>query len=137
MEVDGQPSRLVRVQNLRPRRRVVIAVVNVSMYFSVTAVADSSSDGGSGGGGDGTAAGAGYSGDGGNLGFRGWGQELGPVGVADGVELFDVAAGESLTLRVTPRLDKLRSGEGLALLANEQSLEVKWGSRWPGGAFDM
>lgn len=141
VEVDGEPSRLVTVRNLRPRRRVVVAVVNVSMYFSVTPVptrclgaapedpADADADAatvdasavfprrdhsGGGGGGGGT-----------TLGFRGWGQGLGASGAAGGIELFDVPAGESLTLRVTPRLDKLRSGTGLALLANEQSLEVR------------
>lgn len=123
VEVDGQPSRLVTVKNLRPRRRVVIAVVNVSMYFSVTAVNESSEDDGGGGGGSG---GGGVGGD--LVGFRGWGQGLGAVGVGGGIELFDVPAGETLTLRVTPRLDKLRSGEGLALLANEQSLEVRRGN---------
>ena len=142
VEVDGQPSRLVTVRNLRPRRRVVMAVVNVSMYFSVTPVVTGSGSAASeeqeatvaaaavaerasavggatfrGRGGD----------DGGTLGFRGWGQGLGAVGAAGGIELFDVPAGESLTLRVTPRLDKLRSGTGLALLANEQSLEVGFG----------
>ncbi|CAM9530125.1 unnamed protein product, partial [Ectocarpus sp. 8 AP-2014] len=141
VEVDGEPSRLVTVRNLRPRRRVVVAVVNVSMYFSVTPVPTRCLGAGSedpaavaaaaaaaatddaaavfprrdhsgGGGGGGT-----------TLGFRGWGQGLGAAGVAGGIELFDVPAGESLTLRVTPRLDKLRSGTGLALLADEQSLE--------------
>ncbi|CAM9517210.1 unnamed protein product, partial [Pylaiella littoralis] len=138
VRVDGQESHLVTVKNLRPRRRVVIAVVNVSSYFSVTPVATVSSSsisadqeqereqadatgsavflgrgGGAGAGGTGGAA----------LGFRGWGQGLGVAGGAGGIELFDVPAGESLTLRVTPRLDKLRSGAGLALLTNEQSLE--------------
>lgn len=131
VEVDGQPSRLVTVRNLRPGRRVVIAVVNVSMYFSVTPVAISSSEcsgGGFGDGGDAVAAASTVAGKPGggrcNVGFRGWGQGLGTGPVADGIELFDVPAGESLTLSVTPRLDKLRSGKGLALLANEQSLEV-------------
>lgn len=58
---------------------------------------------------------------------------MGAKGVAGGIELFDVPAGESLTLRVTPRLDKLRSGAGLALLANEQSLEVSRVWRKGGG----
>lgn len=131
VEVDGQPSRLVTVRNLRPGRRVVIAVVNVSMYFSVTPVANSSSESGVGcsncdGAITAACTDAGNSGGDGrcNVGFRGWGQGVGMGAVADGIELFDVPAGESLTLSVTPRLDKLRSGKGLALLANEQSLEV-------------
>ena len=131
VEVDGQPSRLVTVRNLRPGRRVVIAVVNVTMYFSVTPVANPSSECGGGGlgdSGDAIAAACTHAGKPGggrcNVGFRGWGQGLGTGAVADGIELFDVPAGESLTLSVTPRLDKLRSGKGLALLANEQSLEV-------------
>lgn len=134
VEVDGQPSRLVTVRNLRPGRRVVIAVVNVSMYFSVTPVANPSSECGGGGlgdSGDAIAAACTHAGKPGggrcNVGFRGWGQGLGTAAVADGIELFDVPAGESLTLSVTPRLDKLRSGKGLALLTNEQSLEV---SNW-------
>lgn len=144
VEVDGEPSRLVTVRNLRPRRRVVVAVVNVSMYFSVTPVPTRCLGAGSE---DPAAAAAAataaatddagavfprrdHSGGGGTtLGFRGWGQGLGAAGVAGGIELFDVPAGESLTLRVTPRLDKLRSGTGLALLANEQSLEVRSGGR--------
>lgn len=141
--MDGQPSRLVTVRNLRPRRRVVMAVVNVSMYFSVTpvvtgsgaseeekeaaAVAAVASAPSTVGGAAFSGRGGSGDGGGGTLGFRGWGQGLGAVGAAGGIELFDVPAGESLTLRVTPRLDKLRSGTGLALLANEQSLEVGCG----------
>lgn len=150
VEIDGRPERLVTVKNLRPRRRVVIAVVNVSMYFSVTPVTEPAEgefcdDAGGissvcsvGGpvtgtskrhfGGDSGGSGrSSISSSSSSVGFRGWGRGLGAAGVAGGIELFDVPAGESLKLRVTPRLDKLRSGVGLALLANEQSLEVRVG----------
>lgn len=118
MEVDGQQSQFVTVKNLRSTRRVVTAVVNVTMFFSVTLASDPSSRGRSGYTGVGDAVG---------LGPRGWIQGLGAVGVPNGIELFEIPAGESLTLRVTPRLDKLRSGAGLALLANQQRIEVR---RW-------
>lgn len=115
VEVDGQQSRFVTVKNLRSTRRVVIAVVNVTMFFSITPATDPSGRGISGYPGVGDATG---------LGSRGWIQGLGAVGAPNGIELFEIPAGESLTLRVTPRLDKLRSGAGLALLANEQRIEV-------------
>lgn len=129
VEVDGKPSRFVTVTNLRPRRRVVIAVVNVSMYFSVTpvmpdldtTVAQPSPPAGGAGGGDGNSSLVGVR----SSLTQGPQGLCGAVVAADGIELFEVPAGESLTLRVTPRLEKLRSGEGLALLANEQSLEVR------------
>lgn len=115
VEVDGQQSQFVTVKNLRSTRRVVTAVVNATMFFSVTPASDPSSRGRSGYTGVGDATG---------LGSRRWIQGLGAVGVPNEIELFEIPAGESLTLRVTPRLDKLRSGAGLALLANQHRIEV-------------
>lgn len=125
VQVDGELSRFVTVSNMRPRRRVVISVVNVSMYFSVVPVIPESSAAaevrpGPPGGSREVVTGSGAFGGV----RRGWAPAVAD-GVADGgIEMFELPAGESLTLRVTPRLDKLRSGEGLALLATQQSLEV-------------
>lgn len=126
IEIDGESDRFVKVTNLRPRRRIVIAVVNVSMYFSVTPVVEPTTAPGSGSGSGQPARTVRRLVSGGDGGcFRTRGVGLCPLNASEDIELFEVPAGESLTLRVTPRLDKLRSGEGLSLLANEQLLEVK------------
>lgn len=135
IEVDGKPNRYITVTNLRPRKKVVIAVVNVSMYFSVIPVIESA---GSSDVANGCATAA--SGEHGQAargvrrlkgspdgdGFRGRSEGLGGLqDFSEGMELFEVPAGGSLTLCVSPRLEKLRSGKGPTLLANEQSIEVR------------